>query len=322
MELMTFCKGNEAVGRFQKVLFAKQSGSPTQHRGTDSIFCLIYIRQELFSRSIDAKKNGETLIFALHFFVMPMKLKYFLPILLLSALWFSCEDPLEYDTNEPTITLATINGSSEAVFANAGDTLKFDMAFEDDENLDKYRIQILENFIPLVGMVPYNFSEVVPLDATTSAAETNEVVIPVGTLAGYFTILVEVMDLEGNVSTAVERELTIIAPDQPIINVLSPDFTQPIGINAGDTIPITGDITDAEALDQISILIEQNESQFFSYYYTSQDTFQFWSFDTIAVDSNFVNLPTTTTAGSYDLTVFAFDTLGNLSHKRTTISVQ
>lgn len=251
-----------------------------------------------------------------------MRLKIILPILMLTGIWYACEEPLEFDTNEPTIGAVLVNGSATDLIVTEGDTLNFVMSFEDDKGLDKYRIQILEDFTPIAGIVPWNHTDVVSLGGDLSANETAQVVVPSGTLAGFFILNVEAMDLEGNVSTSNLRSLTITSSGQPEINMFSPDFVNEITITAGDTIEMQGNVTDDESVYQINVEISQDDARFFYYQYNTLDTFQFWSFDTLAVDSNFVQMPITTIPGTYDLSIFAFDRLGNLSQRSTRLQVQ
>jgi hypothetical protein len=281
-----------------------------------------HIRFCVFCRSYEAKKSVKTLIFAKLFCNSTMRLKIILPILMLSGLWYACEDPLEFDTAEPTIGAVLVNGSATDLIAAEGDTLNFVMSFEDDKGLDKYRIQIIEDFTPVAGIVPWNHTDVVPLDGVLTASETASVVIPAGTLAGYFSLNVEAMDLEGNVSTSNLRSLTVTSTGQPVISMFSPDFVNGVTVNPGDTIEMQGNVTDDESIYQVNVEISQEDARFFYYQFNSPDTFQFWSFDTLAVDSNFVNLPTTANPGRYDLSILAFDRLGNLTRKSTSLQVQ
>jgi hypothetical protein len=251
-----------------------------------------------------------------------MRLKIILPTLLLSGLWFACEDPLEFDTSEPTIGNVLVNGSATNLIVSEGDTLNFEMSFEDDKGLDKYRILILEDFTPIAGVVPWNHSDVISLDGALEATESATVVIPAGTLAGYFSLNVEAMDLEGNVSVSNLRSLTITSSGQPGISMFSPDFNNGISVTAGDTIGMQGNVTDDESIYQVNVEISQDDARFFYYQYNTADTFQFWSFDTIIVDSNFVNLPITANVGSYDLSILAFDRVGNLTQLSTSLEVQ
>lgn len=249
------------------------------------------------------------------------RLIFFLPILTLLTVVAGCEEPLEFDENEPFINSVSINSSTDAVVVNEGDSLQFSMSFEDDVSLQKYRILIQEKFVPLLDVIPFYYEEVFALDGELTTTETATVPIPAGTLAGNFSIMVEVMDTEGNLSTAVERDLTITSAGQPTVVMSQPDFVNGFAVTAGDTIPMVGTITDDFAIREIRVEISQEESRFFYYQYNQNDLFNVWSFDTLALDSDFVAMPIAATAGLYDLTVVAFDSLGNMTHQRAAVSV-
>lgn len=249
-------------------------------------------------------------------------------ILLVVALvtFVSCQDPLEVDREEPRITSISVNGVTDQLTQNAGDTIYFIMAFSDNVELQKYRIQVRSDFNSLIGIEPFDYDTVVPLDGM-DATDIHNVGIPVDALSGDFLITVEVMDQTSNVSNAHIMPLSLLASGMPSISLSQPNINNQIIASPGDTIPMTGSISDNEALQEIRINLTQ-ESQagtitLYNQIWTYDPlVYNFWSMDTLATDSVPFSIPTTAVTGTYLMEVAAFDTTGNYSSVRANIDVQ
>ena len=239
----------------------------------------------------------------------------------------ACKKPLEVDRSLPVVEVVNVNNSAGGITVNAGDTLHFNMTFSDNQSLQKFRIQILADFIALPSITPYSLEQVETLSATTEETTTTTVVIPPSAKAGVFDLTVEVMDEEGNLSDPNTRRLVILAAGQPVISVTQPNFGSPITAQSGDTIPTFGVITDDEALEQIRISLSEetengvNTLYLQSFNYDQNLVYTTWSLDTLFTDSVPLNIPASTTSGIYELVISAFDTLGNFTALSADVAV-
>ena len=247
--------------------------------------------------------------------------------LCLLAVLNACKDPLEVDRSIPVVESATVNGSATFVMAVPGDTLFFDLTFSDDQELQKYRIQVIEDFIAPANVAPFDTSVVETLAATTEVTTNAQLVIPNDVDAGDFQIQIEVLDHTGNLSDPMVIDMNIAVVGQPSINVTVPNLGVDLVANIGDTLLTSGTISDDEALAQVDVRIFQNTSTgpntlyLSTYTYQPADLVTVWSLDTLELDSVPLNIPTTSSAGTYELVISAFDTLGNYSAGKANVIV-
>ncbi len=237
----------------------------------------------------------------------------------------SCEDPIETDKEEPTLETIWVNGANDALVQNPGDSLHFSMDFADNSALQKYRIRIEADFTALPHFTPFAYNEVTPLSGTAASVHTT-VIIPDGTLAGRFNLVVEVMDMESNVSDPYAIPLLIETVDMPVISVVQPDLSHPLSAHAGDTFAMAGTIHDDEALEQIQLQLTQEtavgtQTFYFQTFAYDSLVYDVWSLDTLEKDSVPFHIPANATSGIYLLELSAFDTLGNYNRLRQDISV-
>jgi len=252
--------------------------------------------------------------------------------LALSALFFTialqgCKKPLDVDLSAPLVTSAMVNQDVVPVTVAPGDTLYFDVAFTDENALLKYRILIEADYTPLIGFTAWSFTEVFPLDPVTSATASTSVVVPDSLKSGAYTIAVEAMDVESNLSSASTFDLTVTNIGQPTFSISAPNLNNDINANTGDTLNTNGSISDNTALTQVDLTIAQetedglNTIYLQKFTYPTLNGFTYWDLDTLQTDSIPLRIPTTASAGIYELTVGAYDTVGNYSSRSTTVIV-
>lgn len=218
------------------------------------------------------------------------------------------------DETEPVVELFTVNGEVARATATNGSNLSIAIEVSDDQDLKQLRVTVedsLENDSENV----FATTRIENIEGTFVSLDMN---FPITGTAGIYNVKAEALDQQGNLSDAVYVILDLTDASQPVINVTSPDFSSPYVMNAGDTLFLSGDVTEDVALAYVDFQIDGGDV--FRTNYTNADS-SFSSFDltTLASDSNWITLPAGTTPGSYPFLIEAKDEYGHISRFEATI---
>ena len=248
------------------------------------------------------------------------KQNIFLFIGLLSASFLSCEKPLDKDQTNPVVSAFNINGSAESIIVDKGSVLNIQVQFQDDKELQKYRVRVLDKFFGSIKGEPFSFEEVKPL-VGKQASIALQIQIPDTVLAGHFEVVVDAMDKEDNISIPAKIKLQITQPILPKIgvNLGATNFFN------GDTIHLSGFITISTDLDLIYFNIAENqlleERIFEDLFSLTEDVITTWSVGNLTTEKRPLVVPSNAKRGKYLVNIAAYDSIGNMSLKTFDIYV-
>lgn len=234
------------------------------------------------------------------------------------------EDP---DLDPPVIAEYKINDEDHDIEVAAGSEMHVDLVFTDNEELREYKIDIHDAFDghehgKVSSITRFSFQQTYAINGK-QATEHQDVDIPAESAAGPYHAIVRVIDEEGNEGEFGELIIHITHPDQPVINVTSPDFSDEVHAPKGSTFTLTGTITDNNDLEEIFIVIKEEDDhghgkvQSGELYEAdfdltgSNDTS--WDFAEISNQGKDIVIPSTAETGYYKLEVVAKDAEGHMT---------
>ena len=251
--------------------------------------------------------------------------KAFLFSLTLAVLVASCkkEDP---DTEKPVINSLTVNGNTSSVTLSAGSTLSFSISASDNIDLKQIKIDIHDAFdghshspnVPFSSQTIYNVSG-------KSATITPSIQVPAIAASGPYDILVYAIDASGNEAVIREVELIITQAGQAVIDITSPSLALDWDYAIGDTIFITGTITDDIDLSDIDISLENEDTgaliydEEFPQVGTTDTT---WDFNELNLQSKWIIIPATASLGHHGLVIMVTDSDANVTRIEVHVHVQ
>lgn len=234
------------------------------------------------------------------------------------------EDP---DIEAPVITTYKINEADHDIEVAAGTEMHVDLVFTDNEELREYKIDIHDAFDghehgKVNAITRFSFQQTYAINGK-QATEHQEVNVPAESAAGPYHAIVRVIDLEGNEGEFGELIIHITHPDQPVINVTSPDFSNEVHAPKGSAFTLSGTITDNNDLEEIFIVIKEEEEHNHGKVQAGElyeadfdlpgadDTS--WDFSEISNQGKDIVIPATAETGHYILEVVAKDAEGHMT---------
>lgn len=234
------------------------------------------------------------------------------------------EDP---DLEPPVIADYKINGQDHDIEASAGAEMHIDLVFTDNKALREYKIDIHDAFDghdhgKVSALSRFSFQQTYTISGK-EATEHQHVDIPSETYAGPYHAIVRVIDEEGNEGDFGELIVHITHPDQPQIDVTSPDFSQEVHAPKGSTFVLEGTITDNQDLEKVSVVITEasdhdhgkvqaGELYEAVFELTGANDTQ-WDFAEITNQGKDIVIPATAETGHYVVEVVAKDAEGHMT---------
>lgn len=234
----------------------------------------------------------------------------------------SCSDDDEtQDTTKPVILEATVNGEDHDLEFDAGDVLQLEVDLSDNEGLSQFKIDVHDVFDghdhnKVLDGDAWEMTEVITVSGAT-ATVNHTLNVPDPVTAGPHHFIFRVLDAAGNESEFMEMNFILKNGEEPVFNISDPDFSDEVHAPKGQSLAITGTITDDEDLDEIVITIEEEGDDhdhknasgevIFSYDADLNGTAD-TSFDLSTVD---IAIPADAETGHYELKISAKDNEGN-----------
>lgn len=254
-----------------------------------------------------------------------MNKKLILSLLVLATFFVSCkkEDP---DVEKPSVTNYTINGDDHEAEVEAGSTMNVELSFTDNMNLKEYKLDIHDNFDlhshgKTTANLPFEKLTIGGLEGTSDGASLS---IDVGAdvASGPYHADLSVLDAEGNQSDFSEIILHITRSDMAQVNLTSPSFDPEPSFSAGDTLTLTGEITDNVDIDEIIIVVAEAEEEHNHGKTGSGEIYEEdwdltgaadtnWDFSTLAQEGKEIVFPSTVETGEYVLQIYVKDSDDN-----------
>ncbi len=256
----------------------------------------------------------------------PMKNKKHiaLGLLLVAGVWTGCKKDEDPDATRPQINSATANGEASALTVTAGSTLQFSINAYDDRELKQVKIDIHDSFDGHEHRNTPFSSQTIYTVSGTSASISPTVNIPSTAASGPYHIEIYCIDASGNEALNYEIELEITQVGQPVLNVSSPDLSGELDHVPGDTIFITGNITDDIDLEEVWIKLENEDTGAELYNETfdlSASTVTTWNFTELATQNKYIIIPAGAALGHHGLVIRAKDSDGNVLFVETHVHV-
>lgn len=214
----------------------------------------------------------------------------------------------ENDDEVPVIAInLPIDGSS----VNTGSSLQFDAVFTDNEDLGQYKIEIHSDFD---GHTHEKTNEAIPWETViieditgTSQNVSKSISVPDTAAAGAYHLVVSCIDKSGNEAESVALEFMVVNLTDtvaPVLSISSPTDMQQL--NVGDTLVITGSVTDNMEVEAVEIIIERA---------SDETTVADQDIDIHAPQGNInASVPTASlSAGTYHVHITAIDHVNNQS---------
>ena len=233
------------------------------------------------------------------------------------------EDP---DTEKPIISAVTVNGNTSSVTLSAGSTLSFSISATDNIDLKQIKIDIHDAFdghihspnVPFSSQTIYNVSG-------KSTTITPSIQIPSIAASGPYDILIYAIDASGNEAVIKELELIITQAGQAVIDITSPNLALDWDYSIGDTIFITGTITDDIDLSDIDISPENEDTGALIYdeeFPQVGTTDTSWDFNELNLQSKWIIIPATASLGHHGLVIMVTDSDANVTRIEVHVHVQ
>ncbi len=243
-------------------------------------------------------------------------------IVSLTMIFSSCKK--DEDTMAPTIDSITVDGEDHEVTVNAGSTMNIVGTFSDNEDLGEWKIDMHDDFDShnhgktTLTVSPFSYQETLAISGTQTT-ETHQVDVPANASAGPYHFICRLLDANGNEGSFVEIEVTVVNGSEPVVNITQPDFSGHVHVDRGDSLTITGTITDDADLDEIIIELAEEEGHTHKTSGLSSTPIFEADFDlTGANDTSWdfnqlgaINIGANVEVGDYTLTVVAKDADGN-----------
>jgi hypothetical protein len=190
--------------------------------------------------------------------------KYIFPLSIAASvvLFSSCsdDDDAAVDTQKPVISGVTINGSSEDVEVNTGAEIHIDAVITDNEALGELKIDVHDVFDDHSHgkKAGIHWAEIKTMDLSGKQQTIHtHMDVPSDALGGPYHAVFRVIDAEGNEGDFAEVDFSVISDDQPVINIITPDFSSEPEWAKGDMVSVTGTITDETDISEIVIVLEE-----------------------------------------------------------------
>lgn len=234
------------------------------------------------------------------------------------------EDP---DLDPPVITEYKINDKDHDIEVAAGSEMHVDLIFEDNEELREYKIDIHDAFDghdhgKVSAITRFSFQQTYAINGK-QATEHQDVDVPAESAAGPYHAIVRVIDEEGNEGEFGELMVHIKHPDQPVINITSPDFSQEVHAPKGSTLVLEGTVTDNQDLEEVVVVIKEEHDHDHGKVQSGElyeaefeltganDTS--WDFAEITNQGKDIVIPSTAETGHYKLEIVAKDAEGHMT---------
>ena len=258
---------------------------------------------------------------------------YTLGIVLLAGLFLACSDSDpeadNADTERPVVRIVTSSPlATESVICNAkedfviqaitGETISIDLEFEDNRNLSQYKIDVHNNFdCHSHGRVAASSWQVLTTKdiSGSSYTVTENLEVPEDALAGDYHLQIQCLDELGNEAEPIFYSIQLTSSKDRVPPVVAIELPVSLEITAakGDALFFTGTVNDNYSLDngrvEISYTAEDGTS-----FFPVQRAFGADAGTSTPFETGF-NIPASAVAGTYTLTVTAFDTFNNFTEK-------
>lgn len=251
---------------------------------------------------------------------MKMKISVLLLVILAAM---SCRK--DNDETPPTITSVQLTGN----FTNldsipVGDTIHLKVEVTDDIALGQLKADFHQAFDAHTGRsVAFDYTLIEDLSGKSYTYE-KDIYIDSATLSGPYHLSVDLADHHGNTGLYNRTDFQLLNTSAPVIHLTGPAFTPQPTFATGDTIPLTGTITDNTDLATVRILLRTT-----SYYTTLYDqTFTLsgtsdtsWDFSAISAAGLPVEI-NSNASGKCELIILAEDLDGNYRQWKSYLTAQ
>lgn len=236
-------------------------------------------------------------------------MKYVLIFIALLAI--SCGKVNVDDTN-PVMEVLTFNGQQSISSLNTGDPLDINMRFTDNDELYEVLVKI-ENITD--ANLPVSKKVLVFQRYEEIKSSVFEQQLSVSTdssnVSGDYEIMVRVVDRNGNTDSRMSNFRLYNPGQQPVVNIDSFDpasIDGVIQISKGDSILVSGNITDNTGIVQIKISVAGPSTIHQQTIDLAEPDFVWWNFVWLP---NTILIPTSAAVGNYELRMHITDLDGN-----------
>lgn len=241
----------------------------------------------------------------------------------------SCSE--DEDTNSPSIDNYTVNGVEllGIVQLLAGEDLVVVATVNEDIELASYRIQVVADFTTS-SATPFSFDQEYAASGLT-ASVNESIMVPANAIGGPYKVIITATDAADRVSGEFEIDVNVISPTQAVINLTDPLPGVTHSLAFGDTIFLTGTVTDETDLTRIEIIVEPEQMEggltaaggpFYDVAITiggTSDTT--YDLSGVAGQSGHIVVPSGITTGQYGLTIRAIDSHENVAVESITYNL-
>lgn len=231
-------------------------------------------------------------------------------LIVLSILSLGIVSCKKTDKTKPTVSIIS---PAEGTTVIAGQNIIFDLLMFDEGGLSQVKIDIHDDFNGhghKSTIIPFSKIQVENLSGTEISRQI-EVFIPDTAAAGPYHVSIEVVDLSGNLSVPLYREIII----KNLLDTIAPQLTidSPVNgqtVNAGASIQFKGQATDNILLRKLEYSINRVGSD----NKLAENVINF----SLAQESFDIQIPLSASvfsSGSYELTCILYDNIYNAETK-------
>lgn len=236
-------------------------------------------------------------------------MKYALIFIALIAI--SCGKVNVDDTN-PVMEVLTFNGEQSISSLNTGDPLNINMRFTDNDELYEVLVKI-ENITDANLPVDKKILVFQRYEEIKSSVFEQQLSVDTDSanVSGDYEIMVRVVDRNGNTDSRMSNFRLFNPGQQPVVNINSFDpaaVDGAIQISKGDSIMVSGNISDNTGIVQIKISVSGPGTIHQQTIDLTEPNFVWWNFEWLP---NTILIPTSASVGSYELRMHITDVDGN-----------
>lgn len=221
-----------------------------------------------------------------------------------------------FDQIVPVFLSVEIQGESESpIYVAAETSLDIVANVHDNEGLNQVKIDLHNAFDGhghgKMGFTPWTYVNIIDVSGTQDVA-IDSVIIPVDATAGLYHVVFRVLDRSGNEGEFEELAIIITNGSEPQVNVVSPDFSLNPVYSKGDSLTFMGSISDSDGLTEVHVLLRE-KLRMDEYRIWDEMEFDLQNLGLTQFDLNQVQLhiPTSISAGEYQIAFVSLDALGN-----------
>jgi len=216
------------------------------------------------------------------------------------------------DNTDPVIEILTFNGQQSIESLNTGDPFNINMRFTDNDELFEVLVKI-ENKTDASLPVSKKILIFQRFEEIKSKVFEQQISVETDSMnvSGDYEIMVRVVDRNGNTDSRMSNFRLYNPGQQPVVNINSyvpAAVDGVIQIAKGDSIMVSGNITDNTGIFQIRISVIGPSTIHQQTIDLTVPNFVWWNFEWLP---NTIIVPTSATVGNYELRMHITDVDGN-----------